>query len=372
MFRAVIEHHLRAAWMRRGPLAALLWPLSRLYGRLAARQRKAFTSGRRTATRLPVPVVVVGNVVAGGAGKTPATLAIVEHLKARGWRPGIVSRGHGRASDDGAEVLPGSDPRTVGDEPLLLHRRAGVPVFVAPRRADAGTALLAAHPGTDILVCDDGLQHAALARDVDVCVFDARGVGNGWLLPAGPLREPWPRAVDLVLWTETPPAHVEAHVGAGLPAMAAPLGQGRPIAGKSAPTNSAPLPFIATRRLSPQALRADGTRVPLADLRGQPLTAVAGIARPEAFFAMLRAAGLTLAHTQALPDHFGFDHWPHPPDTGATLICTEKDALKLWRHAPTALAVPLVLEVPAAFFAALDERLAARGYHPRHAPAPDA
>ena len=352
MSRIPLEHRLRAAWQRRGPLAVVLWPLSRLYGALAARERAAYSSGARTVTRLPVPVVVVGNVVAGGAGKTPTTLAIVDHLKARGWRPGIVSRGHGRAGDDCREVMPDSDPRAVGDEPLLLRRRAGVPVAVAPRRAEAGQALLAAHPGTDILVCDDGLQHGALARDVEVCVFDARGTGNGWLLPAGPLREPWPRAVDLVLFTETP----SAHGGAGQPAPTS--------AGQHPPT------FTATRRLADDALRADGSRVPLAELQGQPLSAVAGIARPETFFAMLRSAGLTLARTQALPDHYDFNSWQRPPDKRETLICTEKDALKLWRHDPAALAVPLVLDVPPAFFTALDGRLAAQGYHPRHTTAP--
>ena len=359
-----LEHRLRAAWQRRGPLAVVLWPLSRLYGALAARERAAYGSGARTVTRLPVPVVVVGNVVAGGAGKTPTTLAIVDHLKARGWRPGIVSRGHGRAGGDCREVMPDSDPRAVGDEPLLLRRRAGVPVFVARQRAEAGQALLAAHPGCDILVCDDGLQHGALARDVEVCVFDARGTGNGWLLPAGPLREPWPRAVDLVLFTEPPPAPV----GARWPAMAAPPEHGDPIAGQPAPTSVGQRPptFTATRRLSPDAVRADGSGVPLADLQGQPLAAVAGIARPEAFFAMLRATGLTLTRTLALPDHYDFNSLQRPPDQRETLICTEKDALKLWRHAPAALAVPLVLDVPPAFFTALDGRLAAQGYHPRH------
>ncbi len=367
MLRAFVEHRLRTAWQRRGLLARLLWPLSRLYGALAARQ-----SARQwaQAARLPVPVVVIGNVVAGGAGKTPTTLAVVQHLQARGWRPGIISRGHGRTGNDCREVLPGSDPREAGDEPLLLRQRVGVPVFVAPRRADAGRALLAAHPQTDILVCDDGLQHTALARDVDICVFDARGVGNGWLLPAGPLREPWPRRnagprepwprpVDLVLHTE-PPAH--------------------PLATSLAATLSDPPPcpaFTARRRLGSHALRADGSTVPLDSLRDQPLTALAGIARPESFFAMLRAAGLTLADTLALPDHFHFDSWRHVPDKRKQLVCTEKDALKLWRHAPDALAVPLVLDVPAAFFTALDERLAAQGYHPRtpaspapHTPAP--
>ena len=365
MLRAFLEHRLRAAWQRRGALARLLWPLSWLYGALAARRRPRYQSGTLPVARLPVPVIVVGNVIAGGAGKTPTTLAVVAHLRARGWRPGIVSRGHGRRCGDCREVQPDSDAREVGDEPLLLRRRAGVPVFVARQRAAAGRALLAAHPGTDVLVCDDGLQHLALARDVELVVFDARGSGNGWLLPAGPLREPWPRSIpnpresgprgsaipresdprpaELVLWTEAPPP------------------------GSSA----APHGFVATRRLAEHAVRADGGQLALAELRGQPLTALAAIARPEAFFAMLRAAGLTLADTLALPDHYAFDSCSRLLDGRQNLICTEKDAVKLWLHRPDALAVPLRLEVPPAFFAALDDRLAARGYHPAsHADAP--
>lgn len=333
------EHRLRDAWMRRGALARALWPLSRLYGALAARQR---ARDAQTAQRLPVPVAVIGNVVAGGAGKTPTTLAVVQHLITRGWQPGIVSRGHGRRTDDCRAVPPDGDPRDVGDEPLLLRQRTNVPVWVARQRADAGRALLAAHPDCDILVCDDGLQHTALARDVEICVFDARGVGNGWLLPAGPLREPWPRPVDLVLHTE---------------AGAAPIAM---------PPQT--VAFTALRRLDKHALRADGTRVPLAALRGQPLAAVAAIARPEAFFAMLRGVGLNVADEIALPDHYDYESWSRPPGLARTVICTEKDALKLWRVQPDALAVPLVLDVPPGFFTALDERLRGHGYHPRARP----
>lgn len=335
------EHRLRAAWQQRGPLACALWPLSTLFGALAALQRRAQL---RDVQRLPVPVVVIGNVVAGGAGKTPTTLAVVQHLQARGWRPGIVSRGHGRAGGDdqaqGApiEVTPTADPRTVGDEPLLLRQRTGVPVVVCAQRANAGRALLAAHPDVDILVCDDGLQHRRLARDVDICVFDRRGIGNGWHLPAGPLREPWPRPVDLVLRTEPGPP------------LALPPGA---------------VEFTAQRSLAADALRADGSRVPLTALQGGPhLVALAGIARPEAFFDMLRAAGLNLHETLALPDHYDFNSWQRPPDGRESLICTEKDAVKLWRQRPDALAVPLLLDVPAAFFDALDQRLAARGVRP--------
>ncbi len=358
--RATLEHALRATWTGRSPLACALWPLSRLYGALAALHRTLYRRGWLRAERLPVPVIVVGNVIAGGAGKTPTTLALVAHLAAQGWRPGIVSRGHGRATADVREVLADADPIAVGDEPLLLRQRAGAPVWVGARRADAGRALLAAHPTVDVLVCDDGLQHHALARDVEIVVFDARGAGNGWLLPAGPLREPWPRRfkdarepwprpVEAVLVTEAPAPHPS------------PLPEGAREPGN-------PPVFTATRRLAEHALGADGTRVPLATLRGTPLTAVAGIARPEAFFAMLQAAGLTLVDTVALPDHYYFDSLPRPIYKRETLICTEKDAAKLRRLHPRALAVQLVLDVPAAFWAWLDERLHAQGYHPRQRP----
>ena len=336
--RARLEQRLTQAWTGRGPLARALWPLSQIYGALTALRRALYRRQVLKAERLPLPVIVVGNVVAGGAGKTPTTLAVIEHLRARGWRPGIVSRGHGRSTTDVREVAPDADPSAVGDEPLLLRRRAQVPVAVGTRRAAAGRALLAAHPEVDVLVCDDGLQHLALARDVEIAVFDARGVGNGWLLPAGPLREPWPRPVDLMLATEAP------------------------APGTFGPAEPA---FSATRQLAEHAQRADGSTVPLPTLHGTPLTALAGIARPQAFFELLRQAGLTLADTVALPDHYDFNSWSRTAGAVQTLICTEKDAVKLWRHRPDALAVPLQLQVPAAFFAALDERLAARGYHPR-------
>ncbi|HRO83165.1 MAG TPA: tetraacyldisaccharide 4'-kinase [Alicycliphilus denitrificans] len=318
---------LRQAWRRRGPLAMALWPLSLLYGALSALRRALYRARLLRSERLPVPVVVVGNVIAGGAGKTPATLAVVRHLRAAGWRPGVVSRGYGRATTDCREVLPTASAAEAGDEPLLIARAAGVPVFVARRRADAGRALLAAHPATDIIVCDDGLQHLALARDVEVCVFNDEGLGNGWLLPAGPLREPWPRAVDLVL-----------HAG--------------PAPGGPAPQ------FALTRTLADHAVDAAGRQVPLAQLRGEPLHALAAIARPQDFFALLHAEGLRPIAEEALPDHYDFSSWQRPPDKRLRLICTEKDAVKLWPAHPDALAVPLRLSIAPAFFDALDGTLA--------------
>lgn len=329
-----LSTRLRQAWLRRGPLAIALWPLSQPYRALTALRRAFYRRGLLRSERLPVPVIVVGNVIAGGAGKTPVTLAVVRHLQAAGWHPGVVSRGYGRSTTDCREVLPVSTAAEVGDEPALIARAGAVPVFVARRRAEAGRALLAAHPATDILVCDDGLQHLALARDVEICVFNDEGTGNGWLLPAGPLREPWPRAVDLVLHAGPPP-------------------------GGPAPQ------FALARTLAPHALDAAGRRVPLAQLRGEPLHALAAIARPQDFFAMLRAQGLAPATEEALPDHYDFHSWKRSPNKRARLVCTEKDAVKLWPAHPDALAVPLALEIAPAFYAALDRRLASLS-SPRH------
>jgi tetraacyldisaccharide 4'-kinase len=243
--------------------------------------------------------------------------AIVRHLAERGLRVGIIARGYGRSAGDCREVNATSDPAQVGDEPLLHARNCRVPVFVGARRADAARALLRTYPGTDVIVSDDGLQHYALARDIEICLFDERGVGNGWLLPAGPLREPPQRTVDFVLG-----------------------GNG----------------FAVHRSLAQHATRADGTQVPLTQLP-HPLTAVAGIAKPDAFFSMLRDAGLAIERTVALPDHYDFTQ---PLDAQGAIVCTEKDAVKLWHTRPDAWAVPLAVEIDAAFWPAFDSRVDAK------------
>ena len=194
-------HRLTKTWQRRGWLAWLLWPLSWPYGLLVRIRRALYRLDWLTSERLPVPVVVVGNVVAGGAGKTPAVMALVQHLQARGIQVGVISRGYGRRSQECLEVFTDSAIDEVGDEPALIRRRTSAPVFVAAKRAQAGRALLDQHPQIQLIVCDDGLQHLQLQRDLEIGVFDDRGVGNGFLLPAGPLREPWPRALDLLLHT---------------------------------------------------------------------------------------------------------------------------------------------------------------------------
>jgi len=313
------------AWLRRGWLAWLLWPLSLFYGVLVRLRKALYGMGWLRSERMPVPVLVVGNVVAGGAGKTPAVMAIVRHLQQRGLNVGVISRGYGRRSQACVEVFPDSAVDDVGDEPALIRRSTQAPVFVAARRAQAARALLARHPQTQVIVCDDGLQHLRLQRDLEIGVFDDRGVGNGFMLPAGPLREPWPRPLDLLLHTGQQPA----------------------FAG-----------FRARRSLARHALRADGSQLALAGLgAGKPLLAVAAIAQPAAFFAMLRAQGLVLAKTVALPDHDDFSGWTGNADGACTVLCTEKDALKLWQKEPGALAIPLDFEPEPAFWNAFDQRL---------------
>ncbi|MDB5930814.1 MAG: lipid-A-disaccharide kinase [Polaromonas sp.] len=326
---------LQKAWLSRGPLACLLWPVAQIHLLLVRLRRSLYQHGLLASERFNVPVIVVGNVVAGGAGKTPLVMALVKHLQAQGLNVGVVSRGYGRLADDSLEVRPDTPVHESGDEPALIQHASGAPVFVARQRTRAVRDLLAAYPATSVVVCDDGLQHYALERDIEIVVFDDRGVGNGWLLPAGPLREPWPerlrQGVDLVLHTGQKPA----------------------FAGHA-----------SRRRLADHAVAADGSRVALSTLQHQPLLALAGIASPEAFFGMLRARGLTLEKTLGLPDHHAFTTDDLGALAGRTVLCTEKDAIKLFAlPAPSELkllAVPLEFLPEPAFFTSLDALLAAR------------
>lgn len=324
-----LANALQRAWLRRTGLARLLMPLALLFGLAGSVRRQLYQRGFLRVTTVRVPVLVVGNVVAGGAGKTPLVMALVAHFRNQGLCVGVVSRGHGRLDRQCREVLPDTPASQSGDEPALIRRSTGAPVFVANRRADAASALLAAYPAMQLIICDDGLQHHALHRDLEVVVFDDRGLGNGWLLPAGPLREPWPRRPDhglkLVLHTGSSP------VFAG---------------------------YTASRSLADHAIAADGTRVPLASLRQRPLAAVAAIANPQVFFSMLRSLGLHLDEVTALPDHDDFANYTPPVDAATTVLCTEKDAVKLFQRASgtrvRVLAVPLVFVPEPAFFTALD------------------
>ncbi|CAN5842061.1 tetraacyldisaccharide 4'-kinase [soil metagenome] len=296
---------LQRAWGSRGLLARSLLPMAALYGGVTALRRALYRLGWLRTSRLPVPVIVVGNLLAGGAGKTPTVIAVVALLRRHGFTPGIVSRGYGRSGDDVVDVTPQLPATQAGDEPLLLRLRTGAPVVVGRDRAAAARELLQRHAQVDIIVSDDGLQHLALARDAQVLVFDERGAGNGWLLPAGPLREAVPADVpprSVVLYNAVSPST----------RLAGAMAQ-RSLAGA-----------VGLQ----EWWRGDAVSMDvLGALRGRPLVAAAGLARPDRFFDMLRSAGLDFS-ALPLPDHHDFSTLPWPPAT-PDVIVTEKDAVKL-------------------------------------------
>lgn len=354
---------LQSAWYKRGLLSffisTLLWPLSQVYRFLAFTHRKLYQIGILKVNKVNVPVVVVGNIVVGGGGKTPTVIAVAQHLQAQGIRFGVISRGYGRTSTDCLEVKTDSNVSDVGDEPasmrLALDSMAlnsgdevaasnsvpvSAPVYVANKRFDAAAALLKTHPTTQVIISDDGLQHHALHHDIAITVFDDRGLGNGLLLPAGPLRESAEPLRESSVKTHN---SLVLHTG----------NQATKLANVIAPQ------FTARRTLANYALKSDGGRVGFETLKQQTnLLALAGIANPEAFFKMLQGRGLTLAKTLALPDHADFSYifnsYSGSKYLGYTLICTTKDAVKLWLIHPEALAVPLEFEPETAFFVALD------------------
>ena len=302
---------LQDLWAERRAASDALLPLAWLFGGLAGLRRWSHRRGVIATHSLPVPVIVVGNLLVGGAGKTPAVIAIVALLRAAGWTPGIVSRGFGRERERAVlEVEATTEARLGGDEPVVLARRTGAAVVVGSDRVAAGHALLQSHPEVDIVVSDDGLQHIGLGRDVEVVVFDERGAGNGRLLPAGPLREQMPDA------------------------GAAPTANPKRIVLYNASAATTPLPgFVSRRSLAGIVPLAEwwrglpATAGAIESLRGRPLVAAAGLARPERFFALLRDAGLTFSEL-ALPDHFDYASLPWPGGTNDVVI-TEKDAVKL-------------------------------------------
>ena len=296
-------------WQHGGWLSSLLLPLSSLTAWAVARKRRQYLDGTRPAYRAPVPVVVVGNVYVGGTGKTPMVIATVQGLRARGYTPGVVSRGYGVKIDGHARVGTGAlEAARFGDEPALIARATGAPVSVHPKRALAAQALLQAHPEVDVIVSDDGLQHLALARDIEIVVQDERGIGNGRLLPAGPLREPASRLQDVDV--------VVTNIGTA---------DGRPAATGNA------RPRQVRMWLEPGETRQieGGATRPLSAYAGQPrIAAAAGIGNPERFFATLRAAGIALDSTLPLPDHHDYAESPFQAITAETILVTSKDAIK--------------------------------------------
>lgn len=301
----LIEQH----WQQPKPLlSALLFPLSRLFAYVVQHRRAQFLAGNTRSKTLPVPVVVVGNIHVGGTGKTPITAALVTALQARGVKVGMISRGYGRSSQAVHVLNAQSTVEQAGDEPLLLYRQTGAPVAVAAKRVEAGKALLAAYPEIECLIADDGLQHYALARDIEIAVFPYADMGrqNLDVLPNGALREPMQRlaSVDAVV--------VSACVGE-IPAATLPT--------------TAPLFASYLRHGEIYQLNQPANKLDRAQLEGKTVAALAGIAKPERFFNSLRALGITLHETHSLPDHAPLTAADLP--TSDVVLITEKDAVKL-------------------------------------------
>lgn len=304
-------------WYRRGAVYWLLWPASQAFGLVTAIRRLLFRLGWLYSAHPGIPVIIVGNLTAGGSGKTPLVLWIAEFLSGRGRHPAIVSRGYGARVEVPRAVSIASLPAEVGDEPVMLARRSGCPVWVGADRLQVIEALRARHPEVDVVVLDDGLQHYRLRRDIEIAVVDARGLGNGQLLPAGPLREP----------------------AARLKTVDAVVSHGAPIRGYA-------------MRLDGEVLHrmTDASQRELvAAFAGQKVHAVAGIGDPTRFFAHLAGFGVE-ALPHSFPDHHSYD--PRELQFGDDLpvMMTEKDAVKL-RHAarPNWWMLPVTAKLDPAF-----------------------
>ncbi|MBC7499664.1 MAG: tetraacyldisaccharide 4'-kinase [Herminiimonas sp.] len=326
---------LTRTWTARGPLACALWPLSMLFGGLSWVRRLMYRHGLLASVRLPVPVIIVGNIFIGGTGKTPLTIWLVQSLREAGRVPGVISRGHGGSQAAPRSVHLDSLPGDVGDEPLLIAQRARCPVVVGHGRVDAARLLLAANPEVDVIVSDDGLQHYALQRDIEIILFDARRVGNGWLLPAGPLREPASRRRDFTVVNIDPMTE-------GVPRGALTMRLGgthaEALANRS---KSMPLEMFA--------------------VSAPRIVAAAGIGNPARFFAMLRTFGLMFAEVP-LPDHYDFGINPFAALDAEVILITEKDAVKcsridMIRHDPRLWVVPVTAQIDAALATNIVEKL---------------
>ena len=297
-----LESWLQLLWQQRNGFSQALRPLAWLYCSIVAIRRGLYRLRLLSSTRLKVPVIVVGNLTVGGTGKTPLVISVVETLKQAGYRPGVISRGYrGKARSWPQQVRPDSDPVMVGDEPILIARRTQCPMAVGPKRVAAGKALLK-YSDCDIIVCDDGLQHYALRRDLEVLVIDgSRRFGNGFCLPAGPLREPVRRLdnVDLIVTN-----------------------------GLAGP-NECGMRYEGDRLVN---LADESQTCRLEDLKGSSVHAVAGIGNPQRFFERLALAGLDVRE-HVFPDHHLF--LPRDLDYGnlVPIIMTEKDAVKCRRFA---------------------------------------
>jgi len=314
----------------------VLWPLSLIFRAAVFARRSLYWLRLLKSSRAGVPVIAIGNLTVGGAGKTPLAIHVAELLKAKRWSPAIVSRGYGGTVTAPRGVTLAADPAEVGDEPVLMARRSGCPVWVGQQRAAVIAALRQAHPECDVVILDDGLQHYALRRDLEIAVVDARGFGNGFMLPAGPLREPKTRlwSVDAVI----------AH---------------------------------ATDKVKGYAMRLEGDEVhratdarerrPVKSFAGERVHAVAGIGDPKRFFQHLARLGVK-AVPHPFPDHHPFRAGDLEFGDDAPVLMTEKDAVKCKRFAkPRHWVLPVRAVPDPAFDSWLQRRLGELGHRPKAA-----
>lgn len=309
--KSKLEHWLHRQWAKRGLFSLVLRPLSLL---VSAYTRRKTQQPRASLDFTAPPIIVVGNIIVGGAGKTPVVLALCQFLQEKGWQPGIISRGYGVSIKGKARVGQGQiDPKQFGDEPTLLAQQSGVPVAVHPQRIQALKALCEAHPMLDVIIADDGLQHQALGRDIEIIVQDARGIANGLLLPAGPLRES-PARLGQADWLIT-----------------------QLLLGQKPPKTPAPeMPErCITMQLWPKHFEhlASGKKVNATDwlsliYKDQSCIALAAIGQPVRFFNMLQQFGLTLQKKIALPDHSTLPSATLNQLNAHLLLITAKDAVK--------------------------------------------
>ncbi|WP_299805988.1 tetraacyldisaccharide 4'-kinase [uncultured Shewanella sp.] len=285
-------------WYQGHPLRFALWPLSILFGAITWLRRQLFTLGIKKATKLPVPVIIVGNITVGGSGKTPTVIYLIELLRTHGFKPGVISRGYGVEIEGVRVVLPEDAPSSVGDEPAMIVSRTGVPMVVGAKRVDAANKLLTEFD-VDIIISDDGLQHYQLARDIELIILDGeRRLGNGMLLPAGPLREAsWRlKSVDQVIVNGGEAKSAEQQM-------------------QLEPTKWLPVSPVHKGSLPPS--------------HSQPLVAMAGIGNPQRFFDTLTEQGYQIELTQAFDDHSTYsDSTLNELANGRLLVMTEKDAVK--------------------------------------------
>lgn len=319
---------LQQVWYGTDPPPLALRALVPIWRGLRALHRAPFRLGWRAPLRFAQPLIVVGNLVVGGSGKTPLVIALVEALRARGFAPGVLSRGYGGRVREATLLDAAAQPGEVGDEPCLIRQRTGVPVAVGPNRA-ASAALLAGQ-GVDVLVADDGLQNPAIRGDVEICVIDGeRRFGNGWLLPAGPLREPLDRLRNVDFCVAN---------------------------GGTAEPDEVPMRLAGDSAVA----LGDDAALPLSAFAGQRVHAVAGIGHPPRFFASLRVHGIEIIE-HAFADHHAFRAADLAFGDDLPVLMTEKDAIKCRAFAQARhWFVPVRAELPAGFLDEVAQMLSAR------------